>query len=96
VSEQDGRKSSANWWLGSAAAIGRRPDLWWVALVELRAFTGRRWWRHWPPLPLPDKQWVGFRMETAYGDPRARPLPEDTIAWLSWCRDERAPRRQAP
>jgi hypothetical protein len=87
-------RDGASWWLGAASAVLRRPELWWIALVELRALTGRRWWRAWPPLPLPAKGWMEFRMETAYGDREARPSPRDTVTWLAWCRDLRRQLKQ--
>jgi hypothetical protein len=62
-----------------------------VAVVEMGSFLPRRWWRRWPPLPLPDKAWMAFRMETAFGDPKARPSGEDTLAWLDWCAKQRRP-----
>jgi len=66
-------------------AVGARPDLW----VEV-ARTGRSL--------LPARQrvrnaragsWIAFRMETAYGDPRAAPPGTDLVAFLAWSRDER-------
>lgn len=85
------------WWVQAAVAMAKRPDLWWIALFEARAFVPRRWWRAFPPLPLPSAAWLGFRMETAYGDRTARPSAGDVVAWLEWCREEHArsrPRRQ--
>jgi hypothetical protein len=86
--------AAPRWWLQSARALAARPDLWWTGVVELRSLTPRRWWRRWPPLPLPDKGWMAFRMETAYGDSKRRPPADDTLAWLSWCRQERAVMRR--
>ena len=53
----------------------------------------RAWWRRWPPLPLPDRAWIAFRMETAYGDAGAVPGEEDVVAYLSWCMAERSATR---
>jgi hypothetical protein len=77
------------WWLYAGMALARRPDLWWVALIEARSLLVIRWWRKWPPVPRPAKAWLEFRMETAYGDRRARPSAEDVVTWLAWCRDTR-------
>lgn len=85
----DGSRRERLWWWHSALAVAAMPRLWVIALVELRAMTGRDWWRRRPHVPLPAREWMEFRMETAYGDRRARPSPEDTIAWLEWCRTER-------
>jgi len=73
----------------SALALLRRPGLWPIALIEARLFVPERWWSAWPPLPLPAREWLAFRMETAYGDPSAHARAEDLIAWLEWCRAAR-------
>jgi hypothetical protein len=70
-------------------AVARRPALWPIALVETLAMAPRNWWRHWPPVPVPSPRWLAFRMETAYGDVAARPLPADVVAWLVWCKVSR-------
>jgi len=87
--EQERRSSPRLWWLRAGAAIGRRPDLWWIGLVEARSLSSGRWWDRWPPIPRPAKAWFEFRMETAYGDRRARPSAEDVVTWLAWCREAR-------
>lgn len=76
------------WWAGAAGAIIRRPQLWAAAAGQVRALAPSRWWRRRPPLPLPPQGWLAFRMETAYGDPSARPSPEDVVTFLNWCRQE--------
>jgi hypothetical protein len=48
------------------------------------AFVPSGWWRRAPFLPLPDGGWIRFRMETAYGDPTARPTKGDLGAFLAW------------
>ena len=74
-------------WLGRVGLeVLRRPFLWPTAALQLRRLTPNRWWRRWPPLPLPDRAWVRFRLQTAYGDPDHEPPPEDVVAWLEWCR----------
>ncbi len=73
-------------WIGSAAALARRPDLWLTALRLARRMVPRRWWRRWPPSPLPPADYVAFRRQTMYG-PAGGPLRgEDLIAYLNWCR----------
>ena len=50
-----------------------RPRL---ALDLLRlawSFRARRWWRRWPFLPLPPREYLRWRMLTAYGDQDAVP-----------------------
>jgi hypothetical protein len=73
-------------WLPVVAAVAARPLLWPTALVQVRRLARRRWWRRWPPLPLPDPAWLAFRLQTAYGDPAHIPEPDDVVAWLKWCR----------
>ncbi len=68
-------------------AVLGRPRLWRVALVQARRLAPRRWWTRAPFLPLPDRAWLRFRMETQYGDAGARPDVEDVVTWLEWCRD---------
>ncbi|MGA2803616.1 MAG: hypothetical protein ABSF89_04380 [Acidimicrobiales bacterium] len=88
--DPDGRGGGGSaWWLKAAAEVGRRPSLWRIAAFEAIALAPRGWWRHWPPAPVPSPGWLAFRMETAYGDPDARPVPEDVVAFLDWCRMSR-------
>lgn len=81
---------------GIAAAVAARPDLWPTAVVQARRLARPGWWRRWPPLPLPDPDWMAFRLRTAYGDADRDPDPADVVAWLRWCRRSdglRYPRR---
>ena len=69
-------------------AIGAHPGLWPAALAEALRLAVPGWWRHWPPLPLPDPALWRFRMETAYGGTGdAPPAPEDVRSFVRWCRD---------
>ncbi len=52
---------------GALGALVRRPDLWPVAVRVGRDMAPNRWWRQFPPLPLPDRKWMAFRLTTAYG-----------------------------
>src|SRR6202020_1640465 len=47
-------------------------------------FVPGGWWRRPPYLPVPDRSLVRFRMETAYGNPAARPEWGDVEAFLEW------------
>ena len=51
---------------------------------QVRRLAPRRWWARRPFLPVPDRAWLRFRMETQYGDPAHRPEPDDVVAWLEW------------
>jgi hypothetical protein len=61
-----------------------------LALDLLRtwwAFRRRRWWRQPPFLPVPDRDYLRWRMYTAYADERAVPPVEDVIAFARWRRE---------
>lgn len=75
--------------------LARRPSLWPVAVAVLSGLVPSRWWCRPPFLPLPDRRWVAFRLETAYGDPKAAPSAADLVAYLAWARTERR-RRHGP
>ena len=68
-------------------AVVRHPSLWMTALVQALRLAPRRWWRRRPFLPLPDRAYLRFRLETQYGgagDHRAD--PDDVVTWLQWSR----------
>lgn len=75
-------------------SVLRQPSLLPIALRTGVSLVPRRWWRKWPPLPLPDRRWIAFRLETAYGDPRARPSSEDMSDYLVWAREMRSRQRR--
>lgn len=63
-----------------------RPGLWLTAArVGLRACP-HGWWRHAPFLPRPDREYMRFRFETAYGR-TGRPEVRDVIGYLHWVAD---------
>ncbi len=57
-------------------------DLW----SMLWAFRARDWYRRAPFLPLPPREYVRWRMYTAYGDEAAVPPVEDVIRFAQWRR----------
>lgn len=71
-----------------AGAVLRRPALWPAAL----RMVPPRWWRRWPPLPIPSGDYVRFRMETMYGSD-GRLDPEELVRYLEWCRRMARPAR---
>ena len=81
-----GPRVGFGWWLRAAAAVLRRPDLWPTALTQTRRLARRGWWKRPPFLPVPDRDYVRFRMQTAYGS-AGSPAPEDLVAYLNWCRE---------
>jgi hypothetical protein len=64
----------------------RHPALWMTAIVQLGRLAAPGWWRRLPFLPLPDRDYLRFRMITAYGDPEREPEPADLVTYLEWCR----------
>ena len=69
------------------AAVVRHPRLWSTALRQWVRLTPRGWWHRRPFLPVPDRHYLEFRMQTQYGDPRHRPATTDVISYLTWCRE---------
>ena len=67
-------------------AIARRPGLWATAARQAIVLAPDGWWRRPPYLPVPDRDYMRFRLVTAYGDVDHEPDPDDLIAYLHWCR----------
>ncbi|MEO7555070.1 MAG: hypothetical protein ABIV94_00525 [Acidimicrobiales bacterium] len=68
-------------------AVLRRPSLWRTALAQARRLAPRRWWARPPFLPLPDRAYVRFRLETQYGGAGDRRVEaHDVVSWLAWVR----------
>ena len=80
---------SARWWGRVLLALVRRPGLWVTAVTQAFRLARPGWWRRPPFLPLPDPDYLQFRLETQYGgEGRDRePDPEDLVTYLHWCRD---------
>lgn len=57
-------------------------------LVRLAwSFRARAWYRRPPFLPLPPREYVRWRMYTAYGDEHAVPPLEDVVRFARWRRE---------
>lgn len=84
-----GAIAGRRWLVRGAAAVIRRPDLWRTALRVGRRHTPGRWWARPPYLPLPDREWMAFRFETALADTGGRPTPEQIVEYLEWARSWR-------
>jgi hypothetical protein len=69
-----------------------RPRLWSTAVRVWARATPTRWWEQAPHLPVPDRHYLRFRLDTAYG-PGAAPAPDDLVAYLRWCRERDIVRR---
>lgn len=77
--------------LRTVLAVLGRPRLWPTALRQGRRLVPPGWWRRRPWLPLPSRDYLRFRLETAYGGTGRTPARgEDVIAYLEWCRAWRA------
>jgi hypothetical protein len=51
------------------------------------AFRRRDWWRRSPFLPLPDREYLRWRMYTAYADENAVPPVDDVVRFARWRRE---------
>ena len=56
---------------------------------QLFVLAAPGWWHRRPFLPLPDREYMRFRMVTQYGDPDHGMEPADVVAYLHWCRSYR-------
>ena len=70
--------------LALAARAAVRPALAAQLLRVAWRFRSRQWWRRAPFLPLPDRDYVRWRMHTAYGDHDAVPPADDVIRYARW------------
>ena len=78
-------KLGPGWWWRAGLEVVRHPALWPTALSQAFRLARPGWWRRAPFLPLPDPDYVRFRLQTAYG-PHGTPAAEDLVAYLNWCR----------
>ena len=74
-------------WARVAAAIAKRPGLWGTAVRQARATAAPGWFRHAPFLPVPSADYLKFRLITQYGDAGHRPVADDVVKYLSWCKE---------
>jgi len=51
------------------------------------SFRARDWYRRPPFLPLPPREYLRWRMFTAYGDEAAVPPAEDVVRFARWRRE---------
>ena len=67
----------------------RRPGVV-PALVGLAWAARRRgWYRRAPFLPVPPRSYLAWRLDTAYGDPVARPPAHEAERYVRWTRQMR-------
>ena len=62
----------------------RRPALAVDLLRVAWRFRRRGWYRDAPFLPVPDREYVRWRMLTAYGDPDMVPPADDVERYARW------------
>ena len=56
-----------------------------VALLRVGwRFRRNGWWRRFPFLPLPSRDYVRWRMHTAYGSDDAVPPAADVVRYARW------------
>ena len=70
----------------AVAAVFVRPWLWPTAVRQGLALAPAGWWRRAPFLPVPDRDYLAFRMQTMYGEAGTVPPADDLVAYLTWCR----------
>ena len=73
---------------GVVRAVASHPSLWPTALRQLARMTPPRWWTRRPFLPVPDADYLRFRLETQYGlatESADVMSPEDVVVYLRWC-----------
>jgi hypothetical protein len=75
-------------WLGLSLALAARGVVnprTAMALVGVAwRFRRRGWLTRFPFLPLPDREYVRWRMLTAYGDENAIPPVADVVRYARW------------
>ncbi len=75
-----------SWLPAAVAAVAVRPWLWATAVRQVFRLAPEGWWRRSPRLPLPDPEYLAFRLSTMYGDPARPPDAGDVVTYLHWCR----------
>ena len=78
-------------WISLAAVLlGRglvNPRLALDLLRAAWAFRRRGWWARAPFLPVPDREYLRWRMYTAYADESAVPPVDDVVRFARWRRE---------
>ncbi len=67
-----GMTHGAAFWFHCVWAVVRRPHLWFTAARQMARAVPSRWWAQPPYVPLPDRAYLRFRLETAYGSATPR------------------------
>ncbi len=68
-----------------AGAVLVRPRLWASAIRAIIMMAPRHWWRRRPFLPLPQREYLVFRLQTQYGGSGSNVFePADVMKYLRW------------
>lgn len=77
-------------WSGLLTVLTLRALVWPPLALDLLSmvwvYRRRGWWRRVPFLPLPDAEYLDWRLHTAYGEERRVPPVEDVIRFARWRR----------
>ena len=83
--------AAAGRWATLAVALALRalvnPRLAYDLIRLAWSFRARAWWRRAPFLPLPPREYMRWRMFTAYGDADAVPPANDVVRFARWRRE---------
>ena len=66
------------------ARVAARPRALRAMLGAAWRFRARRWWRRPPFLPVPPREYLEWRMHTAYGDGGREPTAGELERYLRW------------
>jgi hypothetical protein len=69
-----------------AALLLRRPLLLAPLLHAAWHFRARSWWRRPPFLPVPPREYLEWRLQTAFGESDAVPTAAQLERYLRWTR----------
>lgn len=79
--------------LGFLGRALRRPRLIFAMLRVAWRFRARGWWRRPPFLPVPPREYVDWRMHTAYGDSGRDPSAAEMDRYIRWANRMHGTRR---
>ncbi len=68
--------------------VAARPDLWSTLIRVYATLVAPRWWRTRPYLPLPDGDYLRFRLLTAYGSEPPHEIGTAIVTYLEWARHQ--------
>jgi hypothetical protein len=81
-------RAGVRFWMRASVVLAKEPRLWPTAAAQAGRLAPPGWWRRAPFLPVPDAEYLRFRLDTQYGA-TGDPDPEDLVTYLRWCRDGR-------